>query len=56
MFESSSPLTCQTCGNAKPEAKVRWRSFDLDLPALRLCTICTHLLGTDPAMLKELGL
>lgn len=50
------PLTCQTCNTAKPEHKVRWRSFDLDLPALRLCQICAVLLWTDPAMLKELGL
>jgi hypothetical protein len=28
------PLACQACGTARPEDKVRWRSLDMDLPAL----------------------
>lgn len=50
------PLRCQTCNTTKPEAKVRWRSMDLDLPAVRLCTVCAHLLMMSPEMREELGL
>lgn len=46
-------LTCQACNTAKPEAKVRWRSFDMDLPAVRLCQYCSVLLVTDPDLLEE---
>lgn len=31
------------------------RSWDIDLPTLVLCNICTFLITSDPAMFDELG-
>lgn len=46
-------ISCSACGTDKPEAKVRWHSFDMDLPAVRLCQICAVLLMTNPDLIQE---
>lgn len=48
-------LACQGCNTTKPEKKVRWRSFDMDLPAVRMCVTCTHLIWTNPETFEAMG-
>lgn len=55
MSTDPAPQACQACNATKPEAKVRWRSMDLDLPAVRLCTVCAHLIRTNPEMFEAMG-
>lgn len=42
---------CQNCG--KPNADPR--SFDLDLPTVWLCGICSVLIVTDRELFDEIG-
>lgn len=44
-------MHCSNCGaeNAKP------RSYDLDLPTVVLCAMCSVLLVTDMEMFEDVG-
>lgn len=50
----SEDTACSNCGTDKPEHRVELRSFDMDLPPIRLCVICTHLIWTDPETFKAM--
>jgi hypothetical protein len=50
----TSPLACSNCLTTKPEEKVGWRSWDLDLSSLLLCALCAYVLTAQPDMFKNL--
>lgn len=45
-------MNCSNCGTTEDVAP---RSFDLDLPALVLCNVCTYALIHDRELFEYLG-
>ena len=44
--------TCSNCGAIRD---VAWYSFDVDLPKLRLCRLCSFVIGHDQELFDHLG-
>lgn len=44
-----------TCSNCSTTENVATYSYDLDLPKIRLCRVCSVLIVTDPELFEELG-
>jgi hypothetical protein len=51
-YEAEAPVICQNCGSADRVADL---SFDIDLPTVRLCGMCSLTITLNRELFDEMG-